>query len=435
MNFVSTSGRTSPTPFRDAVLAGLAPDGGLFIPERVPRVSARFIDALPEHSLQTIGVEIAAAYIDDIPRTALAHILTDAWTFDVPLVRLTENIFLLELFHGPTLAFKDIGARFLARTLSHYLGETGRDITIAVATSGDTGSAVAHGFLNVPHVVVYVLYPSGKVSPLQERQMATLRGNIHALEVEGTFDDCQRMVKRALADGEVASGRRLTTANSISLGRLVPQIAYYFWAVAQWRRSSPSPARTEAPVFVVPSGNFGNLTAGVYADAMGLPIASLIAATNANDVGAAYIRTGGFAPRDAVQTYSNAMDVGNPSNLARLRAQFGDNLPQLQQRVAAASISDSATIDEIRLTYEQCGRVIDPHTAVGLAVARAHPGNAPIIVTATAHPAKFPDVIQRALGRPVPLPPELLAAEGRAKQSTIIPADYAAFKSILLAGS
>jgi threonine synthase len=435
MKFVSTSGNTPPTSFRTAVLAGLAPDGGLYIPEAIPVLPRHFVDAMQSQSLHAIGLEVISAFIDDIPRAALDGLIRRAWTFEIPLVHLYDNIFLLELFHGPTLAFKDVGARFLARTLSYYLQASGEDITIAVATSGDTGSAVAHGFFGVPHVSVYVLYPSGMISPLQEQQMTTLGGNIHALEVEGTFDDCQLLVKRALADHEVVSALRLTTANSISLGRLLPQITYYLWGVAQWQRVIGEGTIDQAPVFIVPSGNFGNITAGVYADAMGCPIASLIAATNMNDVGMRYIRTGVYSPRDAVRTYANAMDVGNPSNLSRLRTHFGDDVRCLQRRVSAASVTDAMVLEEIRATYEKCGRIVDPHTAIGVAAARMLSGTESRIVMATAHPAKFPDVITKALGVSLPLPEELRAAEGRTKQSVRVPADFGGFREILLRGS
>ena len=431
MNYVSTGGKAPATGFREAVFAGLAPDGGLYVPASTPSFPRSFVDRLPGHGLHAIGSEVASAFVDDIPRESLAGLVSQAWTFPIPLVHLQKKLFLLELFHGPTLAFKDIGVRFLARILSHYLQTSQREITIVVATSGDTGSAVAHGFLNVPHVTVYVLYPSGKISRLQEQQMATLGGNIHALEVAGTFDDCQRLVKQALADREVVESRHLTTANSISLGRLLPQIAYYVWGVAQIRRLSRSNGRSVQPTFVVPSGNFGNLTAAVYARGMGAPIGHLVAATNVNDVGAQYLRTGSFTPRAAVQTHSNAMDVGNPSNLARLRSYFGDDPGRVRARIDAVSVSDDETLREIRATYEETGKIVDPHTAVGLAAARKQSFPGPTIVTATAHPGKFPDVIEKALGIQIPLPPPLLEALERPKLSVKIPAEFAAFKSVL----
>lgn len=435
MKYVSTGGQTPPTSFRSAVFAGLAPDGGLYIPESLPVLPHGFVSDLSGQNLQTIGAEVSSAFIDDISRDELSALLTQAWTFPVPLVHLKDDLYLLELFHGPTLAFKDIGVRFLARIVSYYLQASDQDITIVVATSGDTGSAVAHGFFNVPRISVYVLYPSGKISRLQEQQMATLGGNIHALEVDGTFDDCQRLVKQALADKEVVEARHLTTANSISLGRLLPQIAYYVWGVAQWKGAYRSGSKEVAPAFVVPSGNFGNLTAAVYAKAMGTPIGHLVAATNVNDAGAQYLRTGSFVPRTAVQTYSNAMDVGNPSNLARLQSYFRGEAGALRRRIEAVSISDEETLHEIRLTYEQCGIIMDPHTAVGVAAARKQSGNGPTIVTATAHPGKFPEVVERALGIRISLPDSLRGAIGRAKQSVQVSAEYDAFRPMLLNAS
>ncbi len=435
MNYVSTAGHAPATTFRKAVFSGLAPDGGLYIPERLPRLPAALRRELSTTSLHAIGLEVAAAFIDDISRDECSDVFRRAWTFPIPLTHLHGNIHLLELFHGPTLAFKDIGVRFLAHILSHYLYETHEDITIAVATSGDTGSAVAHGFFNVPHITVHVLYPSGKISSLQEQQMATLGGNIHAFEVDGTFDDCQRLVKQALADKEVAEARHLTTANSISLGRLLPQIGYYVWGVAQWRNTRRSEGAETAPVFVVPSGNFGDLTAGIYAKAMGLPAGKLVAATNVNDAGAQYIRTGSFVPRTAVQTHSNAMDIGNPSNLARVRSHFRDDVTAMQSALEAVSITDEETLGEIRDTYQRTGKILDPHTAVGVAAARKRNGKEPIIVLATAHPGKFPDVIERALGMRIPLPPQLREAQERSKQSIRISSRYESFREVLLGDS
>jgi threonine synthase len=439
MNYVSTGSVGKPAgfraTFREAVFSGLAPDGGLYIPESIPRFPQGFVEALPAQNLQTIGGEVGAAFIDDITREDLTALLREAWTFPIPLVKLRENLFLLELFHGPTLAFKDIGARFLARILSHYLQASHRKITIAVATSGDTGSAVAHGFFNVPNIEVYVLYPSGKISRLQEQQMATLGGNIHAIEVDGMFDDCQMLVKQALADREVAEARSLTTANSISLGRLLPQISYYVWGMAQWLGKFSSSGMAVRPTFVVPSGNFGNLTAAVYAKGMGTPIGGLAAATNVNDVGARYLRTGVFAPRGAVQTFSNAMDVGNPSNLSRLKAFFKDDAGFIRKEIGVTVVSDTETLQQIKSTYEECGKVVDPHTAVGLVAARREHEGGPVIVTATAHPAKFPDVIQRALGVDITLPDQLSEALAKPKLSTPMAADFLEFKKRLLSSS
>ncbi len=434
MMFRSTEGRASTSTFRDAVFSGLAQDGGLFVPERLPALTPQTVREFAAGSLPQAGSTILSAFIDDISLTELSAILARAWTFPIPLIHLEGNIYLLELFHGPTLAFKDVGARFLAHVVSHYVQASNQNVTIVVATSGDTGSAVAHGFFNVPCVTVYVLYPSGKISPLQERQMTTLGNNIHALEVSGSFDDCQALVKRALGDVETARALNLTTANSINLGRLLPQVAYYAWGVAQWERDFRHGAQPSAPVFIVPSGNFGNLVAGVYAREMGIPIDRFVAATNVNDAGGEYIRSGSFVPRSAVQTFSNAMDVGNPSNIARLRSLYSGDHGRLKGIVETACVSDEQTLNEIRLTYERTGRIVDPHTAVGLAAARAHSGSNPTIITATAHTAKFPDVIERALGIRVPLPEQLQEAFRRAKQSVHLAPEYNAFRQILMDG-
>lgn len=440
MRYRSVCGESPPVSFREALLSGIAPDGSLYIPEHIPKLPASVFQHIKDHSLHSLGREVASLFIEEIQPDELEAIVRKAWDFPIPLIRLEENIFLLELFHGPTLAFKDIGARFMAHVLSHFLAHDHREVSIVVATSGDTGSAVAHGFHDVPHISVYVLYPSGKISKLQEQQMTTLGGNIHAIEVEGTFDDCQRMVKQALADREILSKRNLTTANSINLGRLIPQIAYYLWAIAQLKQitlgGSSAPDLMANPTIVVPSGNFGNLTAGVYAKQMGIPIGGFIAATNANDVVPEYLRSGTFSPRPSVHTLSNAMDVGNPSNLARLQALYAHSVDRIREDIVADTVSDEETLGEILHTYERTKYILDPHTAVGVRAARKHLAGKgkgrPIIVTATAHPGKFPETVERALGKKIPLPPALERALNQPKQSTVIPNDYDRWKSLLL---
>jgi len=432
MRYSSVNGKSPAVGFRDALFHGMAPDGGLYVPEQIPHLPTPFLDSLSSQSLHTIGRQVVSHFVDDIPAQDLSRLIERAWTFPIPLVKLEENLFLLELFHGPTLAFKDVGARFMAQALSYFLERERRQITIAVATSGDTGSAVAQGFYNVPHVDVFVLYPSGRISKLQEQQMTTLGGNIHALEVEGTFDDCQRLVKQALADREVVEARNLTTANSINVGRLIPQIVYYVWAVAQLR--GVHGIQTPATV-VVPSGNFGNLTAAAYARSMETPIDSFVAATNANDVVPEYLASGTFTPRASVQTYSNAMDVGNPSNLARLQFLYKNHVETMRRDIQAESVTDEETVDEIRTTYERTGTVLDPHTAVGVRAARRMYGSVfpkPVIVAATAHPGKFPEVVQRGLGKQVPLPFVLSEAMRKQKQSLFIKTNYRDVKALLL---
>jgi threonine synthase len=435
MHYGSVNGKSPAVGFRDALFQGMAPDGGLYVPEQIPHLPTPFLESLPSQSLHAIGRRIISLFAGEIPDHDLSRLIERAWTFPIPLVKLEENLFLLELYHGPTLAFKDVGARFMAQALSYFLEKEQRHITIVVATSGDTGSAVAHGFYNVPHVDVFVLYPSGRISKLQEQQMTTLGGNIHALEVEGTFDDCQHLVKQALADREVVEARNLTTANSINVGRLIPQIVYYVWALAQLRGAH---GIQTPPTVVVPSGNFGNLTAVAYARSMGTPIDGFIAATNANDVVPEYLASGTFTPRPSVQTYSNAMDVGNPSNLARLQFLYKNHVETMRRDIQAESVTDEETLDEIRVTYERTGTVLDPHTAVGVRAARRMYGlifPRPVIVAATAHPGKFPEVVQRALGRQIPLPAALTEGMRKQKQSLFIKPDYREVKALLLSPS
>jgi threonine synthase len=429
MKFRSVLGKSPSVSFREALFQGLAPDGSLYIPERIPWLQIPLTDGDSSQRLPFVATEVLSAFIDDIPKEEILAMAERAFNFPIPLVRLEQNLFLLELFHGPTLAFKDIGARFMARALSYFLEREKKDLTIAVATSGDTGSAVAHGFFNVPNISVFVFYPSGKISRLQEQQMTTLGENIHAIEVEGTFDDCQHLVKSALADQELVRARNLTTANSINLGRLIPQITYYVWATILFKQALGETAlRGHGPVVTVPSGNFGNLTAAVYSRRMGTPIARFISASNANEVVPEYFKTGVFRPRPSLQTFSNAMDVGNPSNFARLQALYGDNLQEMQREITAASIGDDETLAEMRRTYERCGYVLDPHTAVGVAAARKVQRSGslhePTIVAATAHPGKFPEVVAKALNTSIPLPSQLEEAMNRPKQSVRIPAEY-----------
>jgi threonine synthase len=429
MKFRSVLGESPSVDFREALFRGLAPDGSLYIPERIPWLRVPYAEDVISQRLPLVATDVLSAFIDDIPEEEIRGMAERALNFPIPLIRLERNLFLLELFHGPTLAFKDVGARFMARALSYFLEREERDLTIAVATSGDTGSAVAHGFFNVPNISVFVFYPSGKISRLQEQQMTTLGGNIHAVEVEGTFDDCQRFVKSALADRDLVRTRNLTTANSINLGRLIPQITYYVWATVLYRQALGEAAlRGHGPIITVPSGNFGNLTAAVYSKRMGAPVARFISASNANEVVPEYFKTGVFQPRPSLQTFSNAMDVGNPSNFARLQALYGNNLQAMQRDITAVSVGDDETLIEMRRTYEQCGYVLDPHTAVGVAAARKVQQSEslvePTIVAATAHPAKFPEVVARALGISIPVPPQLEEAMNREKQSIRIPAEY-----------
>jgi threonine synthase len=422
--------------FREALFRGIAPDGSLYIPESIPALPSMLESLDSIENLPRVAAHVLSAYIEEISTEQIQAMADQAFSFPIPLVRLEEDLYVLELFHGPTLAFKDVGARFMASALSYFLEQEQRELTIAVATSGDTGSAVAQGFLNAPHISVFVLYPSGKISKLQEQQITTVGGNVHAIEVEGTFDDCQHLVKTALADERLVRACNLTTANSINLGRLIPQITYYVWGMLELqRRVGQPPDRKLSANVCVPSGNFGNLTAAAYAKRMGVSITRLISASNANEVVPEFFRTGSFRPRASIQTYSNAMDVGNPSNFARLQALYGHNLDTMKSDIASTSISDADTLAEMRQTYEQSGVILDPHTAVGVAATRklkkTWAASGPTIVAGTAHPAKFPEVVAEALHVTIELPKQLKDALGRAKQSTKIQADYQLLKRLL----
>ncbi|MBI1803242.1 MAG: threonine synthase [Ignavibacteriae bacterium] len=429
MKFVSVNGGSGATTFDQVILQSIASDGGLYVPESTPRLTPEFLGKLHSQSLESIGLKITSLFLEEIPSNDLSKIIERAWNFPIPLTRLENGLYLLELFHGPTLAFKDVGARFMAEALSFFLAQHHRHITILVATSGDTGSAVAHGFFNTPHIDVFILYPSGKVSRLQEQQMTTLGGNIRALEVDGTFDDCQRLVKQALVDPDINRSRTLTSANSINLARLLPQMTYYAWGIAQWQKNFRRD--NEVPMVVVPSGNFGNLTAAVYTKWIGVSINKLVAATNANDVVPQYFSTGQYAPKPSIQTLSNAMDVGNPGNFVRLQYLYKNDIEAMRNDISAVSITDQQTVEEIRRTYEHTGRIIDPHTAVGVAAARQF-GLRPSIVAATAHPAKFPEVIKKAIGIEMPLPLSLKSVLKKRKQSVTIPNNYQELKHLLL---
>lgn len=441
MRFYSTEGKSPLVSFRDALFNGLAPDGGLYMPEFIPTFSQRYLSSLQNLQPQSSGAQLVSAFINEIGPQELEKITARAWNFPLPLVRLEEGMYLLELFHGPTFAFKDFGARFMAEAFSYFLRNEKRELTIIVATSGDTGSAVARGFYNQPHIKVFVLYPSGKISPLQEKQIATLGGNIVAVEVEGTFDDCQRLAKQALADPEIHRDRFVSSANSINVGRLLPQIFYYVAGVGAWLApknlgQAQAEKKEKSLWVVVPSGNFGNLTAGLFSKHMGLPIQRFVAATNVNDVVPQYFKTGTYTPRPAVPTISNAMDVGNPSNLARMRSLYKDDLVQLKKDVEAVSTNDRETLDEVKRTYEKTGYILDPHTAVGVAAARqmkgATSGEIPdFLVLATAHPAKFAEIIEPVIGGKVEVPTQLQEAMGREKRGVKIAAEYKALRRIL----
>jgi threonine synthase len=429
MMYLSTRHAAPSVNFQEALFQGLAPDGGLYVPDKLFTLPSEALAHFENDSLLDLGEKIIHHFLPEIPAEDLRQVIHQTLTFPIPLVPLENNLFLLEVFHGPTLAFKDVGARFMASMLSYFLAKHDQRVTILVATSGDTGSAIAHGFYNIPHVDVYILYPSQKITLLQEKQMTTLGGNIHAIEVTGTFDDCQKLVKTALSDEALKNELALTTANSINIARLLPQIIYHSWGLAQFKQHGFK----ETPVLSVPSGNFGNLTAAIYAKQIGFPLQHFIAATNVNAIVPHYLKTGEFVPQPSKQSCSNAMDVGNPSNFERLQELYSHNHAKMGQEVTGISISDESTLHEIRQTYEKTGYILDPHTAVGVAAARQFQSNdAPRIVTATAHPAKFPEVIKRAIQIDVELPENLAKALKQPKQSRVMAPDYSQFKKLLL---
>jgi threonine synthase len=433
MQFYSTNKQSPVVSFKEATIKGQAPDKGLYFPEYIPQLDAAFIKNIEKYSNEEIAYRVIAPYVgEEMSEETLRRIVAETVNFPIPLVPVSDTISSLELFHGPTLAFKDIGARFMSRCLREAIGGGGSStpaVTVLVATSGDTGGAVANGFYGVEGVEVVILYPSGKVSPVQEKQLTTLGGNIKALEVEGTFDDCQAMVKQAFMDEELTSQRFLTSANSINVARWLPQQFYYFFAYKQWKEKG------QPPVISVPSGNFGNICAGILAMQSGLPVQHFIAACNVNDIVSHYLQTQELKPVSAVPTLSNAMDVGNPSNFVRILEIFGHQFPELKDRLSAYTITDAETEATIREVYEKWNYLADPHGAVGyLALQRylaEHPGQKGIFLE-TAHPVKFPDAVERITGQPIPLPAELGSIMQLEKKSTLILPEYAALKSYLL---
>jgi threonine synthase len=424
MKWVSTRGSSPAVPFIDALFAGTAPDGGLYFPNRFEPLPAATLARLRGASIVDIGTTVGSHLLQgEITPAQLEPLVADALDFPIPLVQVSDRVFALELFHGPTLAFKDVGARVQARLLHHFTD--GTPLTILVATSGDTGSAVAQAFHGVPDTRVVVLYPAGKVSDVQEAQMASLGDNITAVSVQGTFDDCQRLVKQAFADDDLRSHVWLTPANSINLGRLLPQVFYYFVLA-----SLPKP-----PIVAVPSGNFGNLTAGLIAHRLGLAVDRFVAATNVNDAVPLFLKTGHYEPRESIRTVANAMDVGAPSNFERITALYGQNLEALRHDLTGVAYDDRAIVGAIADVHRRYGYLLDPHGAVGwLAindVLTTAPADAIGVFLATAHPAKFREVVEPAIGRTIPLPDVLADAVRRPRMSIPMPADYPALNALL----
>lgn len=433
MNYYSLNSPNTRVSFKEATIRGQAPDKGLYFPENVPLLSAEFIKEIHRYSREEIAWQVIRPYTgNSLPEKELRRIIAETINFDFPLVPVTPDISSLELFHGPTLAFKDVGARFMSRCLGYFVRGNDRPVTVLVATSGDTGGAVASGFYDVPGVQVVILYPSGKVSSVQELQLTTLGKNISALEVEGSFDDCQRMVKEAFADAALNQKLFITSANSINVARWLPQQFYYFFAWAQW------PDRQRPPVISVPSGNFGNICAGLMAWSSGLPVRHFIAACNANDTVPIYLQTGQYEPKTPRPTLSNAMDVGDPSNFVRILEIFKWQVyptEPLEEILSSVSISDEETIAAIRELYTRYDYLPDPHGAVAwLALQRwlaAHPGDSGLFLE-TAHPVKFYDTVEPIIGKEIPLPPSIAALLSRNKQSKKIPARYLGLKEFLL---
>jgi threonine synthase len=430
MRYRSVNGG-APITFREAALSGLASDGGLYTPESIPALPQAIWDSFAGAPLHEVAFTLAQVLLTgDIPDDDLRAIITNALDFPIPLVTLDGETRVLELFHGPTLAFKDVGARFMARVFAWLQRGEERPLTVLVATSGDTGSAVASGFGEVPGARVVLLYPSGRVSPLQERQLTTGGPSVTALAVDGSFDDCQRLVKEAFRDPDLRQRLVLTSANSINITRLLPQTFYYAWAWAQLED------RARPLVFSVPSGNLGNLTAGLIARRMGLPAARFIAAANANGGLTDYLAGGDPTPHPSLHTLSSAMDVGDPSNLARILALYGHDRAALARDVSGYTIGDAETLDAMRALDCRYGYTADPHTAVGYAaLARyraANPAPHTGVILSTAHPAKFPDICEQALGRPIQLPDRLRATLDRSPHVMPLANDYAALRDVLL---
>ncbi|MDX1642287.1 MAG: threonine synthase [Balneolaceae bacterium] len=431
MKFISTNKNSEPVTFLEAMRKGLAPDGGLYMPEKIPVLPDSFWASVGDLTFNEIAFEIARPYLkDELSEGELQSVIEDAFNFSVPVKSLADNLFVLELYHGPTLAFKDFGARFMARLFSEKARKDQEDVTILVATSGDTGSAVAHGFYKVDGVNVCLLYPKGKVSKLQEQQMATLGKNVTALEVDGVFDDCQSLVKQAFTDQELNSKMQLSSANSINIARLLPQSFYYAFALAELQKKG-----IEQPVFSVPSGNFGNLTGGLLAMKMGMPAKHFLAATNVNDVVPEYLHGNEFQPRDSVQTISNAMDVGNPSNFARIQHLFGYSDSAIRNHLTGYSYTDKQTRETIREVFDEENYLLCPHTAIGYRAAKGYQKEkgeiVPVVTLATAHPVKFRDVIEPEINQEIEVPERLVVWLQKQKKSTSIGKNFESFKDFL----
>lgn len=432
MLYYSTNHQAPLATLHKAVVKGLAEDRGLYMPEHFKKLPTTFFDHIDRLSFAEASFVVAQALFgEDVDDVSLHHIVDETLSFPCPLVQVDDNIYSLELFHGPTLAFKDVGARFMARLLQHFIQqEDTSQVNVLVATSGDTGSAVANGFLGVKGIHVYVLYPKGKVSRIQESQFTTLGQNITAIEVDGVFDDCQRLVKSAFMDDDLQRHMLLTSANSINVARLLPQAFYYFHAYAQLKALG----RAQHMVVSVPSGNFGNLTAALIGHRMGLPISRFIAANNANDIFYQYLKTGRYEPRASQQTIANAMDVGDPSNFARILDLYGHSHSRISQLISGATYTDEQILTTIHDCHERSGYILDPHGACGYQALKdqLHAGETGVFCE-TAHPAKFKDIVEQAIGKPVSVPERLAAFMQGEKRSVPMSRSFDDFKTLLMA--
>lgn len=431
MKYYSTNKKASDATLEEAVVHGLAGDKGLYMPRSIKTLPKSFYDEIENLSFQEIAYRVADAFFgEDIPADTLKHIVYDTLNFDTPVVKVKDNIYSLELFHGPTLAFKDVGGRFMARLLGYFIRKEGKkQVNVLVATSGDTGSAVANGFLGVEGIHVYVLYPKGKVSEIQEKQFTTLGQNITAIEVDGTFDDCQALVKNAFMDKELNEYMQLTSANSINVARFLPQAFYYFYAYAQMKKLG----KADKLVICVPSGNFGNITAGLFGKRMGLPVERFIAANNRNDIFYQYLKTGEYKPRPSVATIANAMDVGDPSNFARILDLYEGSHDAIASEISGETYTDEQIRETVQKTYEETGYLLDPHGACGYRALAENlkPGENGVFLE-TAHPAKFLQTVEDIIGTEVKIPEKLQAFMRGTKQSVPMSKDFASFKAYLL---
>lgn len=431
MNYYSTNKQASDATLEEAVVKGLAADKGLYMPYEIKPLPNSFYEEIETLSFQEIAYRVADAFFgEDVPADVLKQIVYDTLSFDVPAVKVPQSIYSLELFHGPTLAFKDVGGRFMARLLGYFIRKSGeKTVNVLVATSGDTGSAVANGFLGVEGIHVYVLYPKGKVSEIQEKQFTTLGRNITAIEVDGTFDDCQALVKNAFMDEELNAHMKLTSANSINVARFLPQSFYYFYAYAQLKKLG----KADNLVVCVPSGNFGNITAGLFAKRMGLPIARFIAANNRNDIFYQYLQTGKYNPRPSVATIANAMDVGAPSNFARILDLYGNSHAAISSEISGATYTDEQIRQTVKAVYEDTDYLLDPHGACGYRALseQLQPGETGVFLE-TAHPAKFLQTVESIIEDKVAIPEKLQEFMKGVKQSVPMSKDFDSFKCYLM---